>query len=136
MALFTHEITVTFGDCDPAGIVFYPNFYRWMDAAFHGFLRAHAGGHQTICAALGARGLGLMESSMVFRAPARDQDRLTYTIASIDWAERSFAIAYEAHIGDRLALLGRERRGVFVADNGDIRAAAVAPLRALLAAEQ
>jgi len=24
---------IEFGDCDPAGIVFYPNFQRWMDAA-------------------------------------------------------------------------------------------------------
>ena len=26
-------VTIHFGDCDPAGIVFYPNFLRWMDAA-------------------------------------------------------------------------------------------------------
>ena len=28
-----HEVNIQFGDCDPAGIVFYPNFSRWMDAA-------------------------------------------------------------------------------------------------------
>ncbi len=28
-----HEVNVQFGDCDPAGIVFFPNFSRWMDAA-------------------------------------------------------------------------------------------------------
>ena len=27
------RFTVEFGDCDPAQIVFYPNFFRWMDAA-------------------------------------------------------------------------------------------------------
>ena len=27
------SVNVTFGDCDPAGIVFFPNFSRWMDAA-------------------------------------------------------------------------------------------------------
>ena len=32
---FSHvtEFVVEFGDCDPAQIVFYPNFLRWMDAA-------------------------------------------------------------------------------------------------------
>lgn len=25
--------TVEWGDCDPAGIIFYPTYYRWMDAA-------------------------------------------------------------------------------------------------------
>ena len=30
----THfSVDIQFGDCDPAGIVFYPNFQRWMDAA-------------------------------------------------------------------------------------------------------
>ena len=29
----TYTVQVTFGDCDPAGIVFFPNFSRWMDTA-------------------------------------------------------------------------------------------------------
>ena len=29
----TFRVDVQFGDCDPAGIVFFPNFSRWMDAA-------------------------------------------------------------------------------------------------------
>jgi acyl-CoA thioesterase FadM len=31
---------VQFGDCDPAGIVFYPNYLAWFDAAFGRMLRA------------------------------------------------------------------------------------------------
>ena len=29
----TYTIHVAFGDCDPAGIVYFPNFSRWMDTA-------------------------------------------------------------------------------------------------------
>lgn len=29
----THRVDVAFGDCDPAGVVFFPNFLRWMDTA-------------------------------------------------------------------------------------------------------
>ena len=25
--------TLAWGECDPAGIIFYPNYYRWMDEA-------------------------------------------------------------------------------------------------------
>ena len=33
--------TVEWGDCDPAGIIFYPTYYRWMDAAsWHLFAEA------------------------------------------------------------------------------------------------
>jgi 4-hydroxybenzoyl-CoA thioesterase len=30
-----YTVKVQFGDTDAAGIVFYPNFYRWMDQAAH-----------------------------------------------------------------------------------------------------
>ena len=26
-----YKVKVEWGDCDPYGIVFYPNFYKWMD---------------------------------------------------------------------------------------------------------
>ena len=35
-----HRVTVHFGDCDPAGIVFFPNFSRWMDEASLAFFMA------------------------------------------------------------------------------------------------
>jgi len=35
-----HHVTVQFGDCDPAGIVFYPNFSRWMDQSSLAFFMA------------------------------------------------------------------------------------------------
>ena len=33
MLISTHEVEIEFGDCDPAGIVFYPNHFRMFDAA-------------------------------------------------------------------------------------------------------
>jgi acyl-CoA thioesterase FadM len=32
-----HTIKVEFGDCDPAGIVWFPNFFRWIDASSRHF---------------------------------------------------------------------------------------------------
>ncbi|MBH88579.1 MAG: hypothetical protein CMJ12_05385 [Pelagibacterales bacterium] len=29
--IITYKLRVEWGDCDPYGIVFYPNFYKWMD---------------------------------------------------------------------------------------------------------
>ena len=29
----THEIMVEWGDCDPAGIVYYPAYFKWFDQA-------------------------------------------------------------------------------------------------------
>lgn len=129
MSVFAHDVPISFGDCDPAGIVFYPNFFAWMDATFHAYLRARAGGHGSLCRELGAQGLGLMEATIGFRSPATDGDRLVFTITGITWSARTFALTYAAHIGDRLVLEGREVRGMFVRTDGRITAADVAPLK-------
>ena len=34
-----HPVHVEFGDCDPAQIVYFPNFFRWFDAATFHFFR-------------------------------------------------------------------------------------------------
>jgi 4-hydroxybenzoyl-CoA thioesterase len=37
----THEIMVEWGDCDPAGIVYYPAYFKWFDqATYRLFLKA------------------------------------------------------------------------------------------------
>ncbi len=30
-----HRIRVEWGDCDPAGIVFYPRYFEWFDRCTH-----------------------------------------------------------------------------------------------------
>ncbi len=34
-----YHLDVHFGDCDPAGIVFFANFSRWMDASSHNYFK-------------------------------------------------------------------------------------------------
>lgn len=129
MPIFQQEIPVRFGDCDPAGIVFYPNYFRWMDAVFHGFLHVKAGGHANLCRTLGARGLGLMEAGISFRSPAIDGDTLRYAIQSIDWSMRSFRVSYRVTIENQLVLESHEKRGLFVENDERLSAAEVQPLR-------
>ncbi|RAK14092.1 YbgC/YbaW family acyl-CoA thioester hydrolase, partial [Anoxybacillus vitaminiphilus] len=37
MSFIEYRFKVNWGDTDAAGIVFYPNFYKWMDQATHHF---------------------------------------------------------------------------------------------------
>ena len=37
MFMNSRALRIEWGDCDPAGIVFFPNYSRWMDAASHHF---------------------------------------------------------------------------------------------------
>ena len=36
-----YKVKVQWGDTDAAGIVFYPNFYKWMDEATHEFFSSN-----------------------------------------------------------------------------------------------
>lgn len=119
-----HELDhpVSFGDCDPAGIVYYPNVYAWFDRTFHDWLR-HIGSHAELCRKLGAVGIGVMETSARFRRPMRDGDVLSLTLSIEKWNRKCLQLAYEGRVGDLVAVTGTEVRGLFKrCDNGMVAA--------------
>ncbi len=122
----TYEIS--FGDCDPAGIVFYPNIFRWMDAAFHNLLKP-AGGHTTLCKMYDASGIGLVNSSARFLSPMQIDDVLEVYCKVVEWSDRSMTLAYEGHIGEKLAFEGKEVRCLFVQTQSGISAGSLEDLR-------
>lgn len=129
--LHSIDYTVTFGDCDPAGIVFYPNIYGWFDRCFHDWL-ARFGGHAALCRQVGAVGAGLMESDARFRRPMRPNDRITVHMTGAEWAQRTLRLTYTVMNGDTLAATGTELRGLFKPTETGITAGEMAELRALL----
>lgn len=122
---------VSFGDCDPAGIVFYPNIFRWMDAAFHKMLRQY-GGHQKLCTKLGGLGLGLVDASAQFRSAIRDGDLLEVHGTINEWSRKSMTLTYQGHVGERLAFEGREVRCLFTKGESGIVTGDIGALRTIL----
>ena len=126
-----HRVDIQFGDCDPAGIVFYPNIYGWFDRCFHDWL-ARFGGHAALCKQVGAVGAGLMESDARFRRPMRPNDRITVRMTGADWGRKTLRLTYEVMNGAELAATGTELRGLFKPSGAGIVAGEMADLRALL----
>lgn len=127
----TRSFDITFGDCDPAGIVFYPNAFRWMDATFHTLLRGY-GGHAQLCKTLDAVGLGLVDASAKFKHPMRDGDRLDLRAEIAEWSQRTITVAYEGRLDDTIAFVGREVRCLFKQSQTGIVAADLGQLRELM----
>ena len=71
------EHEVQWGDLDSAGIVYYPNFYSWADAATHRMFR-EAGLPMDRLLVERKMSFGLVASSADFQSPARYADRLVY----------------------------------------------------------
>lgn len=130
---FTLPVQISFGHCDPAGIVFYPNYFRWFDRCFHSFLLEQAGGHRKLCAQLGARGIGLMDVGANFPSPALDGDLMDLQMTLLEWGRKTLKLGYRGVIDGRTVVEGFELRGMFIQHEGRMRAGDMAPLRAILA---
>ena len=113
MAAFQSRRTVEWGDCDPAGIVFYPNYFRWMDAAYHAMCRHR--GFDLAAAEADIEGLAtpLVEAECSFAAPARPGDQLEIRVAVDRIGTSSLALAYRFGRDEAVIAQGRESR-VFV----------------------
>lgn len=131
---FSMDIQISFGHCDPAGIVFYPNYFRWFDRCFHTYLQKVAGGHRKLCQELEAQGLGLMDVNAHFVSPALDGDLMTLDMTIKAWGERTLTLDYLGRIGDRAVVQGTEVRGMFIRRDGRMRAGEMSRLRAALEA--
>lgn len=129
MGNFIHSIQhdVRFGDCDPAGIVFYPRFFGWFDRCFHDWLWTF-GGHAGLCTRLDLVGIGLMGADAAFRSPARDGDTLEITMKVAGWSARSLSLEYEIRSTDLVAT-GHEVRGLFMQTETGIKAGEMQRLR-------
>jgi len=101
--------TVEFGDCDPAGIVWYPNFYGWFDAASHKLAdRAGVGLH--VLRSQGYLGLPLMQTGAKYLRPARFTDELAVHSTVTGFERRSFRLEHQIRRGDEVLVDGFEVR--------------------------
>ncbi len=73
----TSHFPVEFGDCDPAQIVYFPNFFRWVDAASRRFFIACGlPSWQDSEAERGIIGTPLVDTHARFLRPASYGDQL------------------------------------------------------------
>jgi 4-hydroxybenzoyl-CoA thioesterase len=105
------RFTVEFGDCDPAQIVFYPNFFRWMDAAsLHFFAAVGVPPWHKRKAADGIIGTPLVDAQASFIAPATYGDRIAVETTVSEWRSRSFVMLHRIRRGRTMLAEGREVR--------------------------
>ena len=96
------RIRVDWAHCDPAGIIFNPHYYRWMDSGTHALLQA-AGFDligQTHSDKL-FRGCPLVASNMSFRKPLYFGDVVVCSSQVERFGNTSFVVAHEFSRGDR-----------------------------------
>jgi 4-hydroxybenzoyl-CoA thioesterase len=105
------HFSVEFGDCDPAQIVFYPNYFRWMDAASLRFFRAcGVPPWREMEASTGIIGTPLVDASARFLRPASYGDAIDVETSIIVLLDKSFVMKHTIRRGDEVLVNGREVR--------------------------
>lgn len=126
--MFHMRMIAEWGDCDPAGIVFYPRYFGWMDAGFQALLRARGLSQQTLRERFGTV-TPLVEVGASFRGPVRPGDALTVAIDVEAWEERRFRVSYAFDAGESVVAEGFEVRAwANLAADGTLRGARVDPI--------
>ena len=120
--IFTQR--VEFGDCDPARIVWFPNFFRWIDAASrHFFVECGVPPWHETERTHGIMGTPLVDTHAKFIQTASYGDVLQLHTSIGEWRTRSFVQHYRVTRGDDLIMECDEVR-IFAAhrEGGGIRA--------------
>jgi YbgC/YbaW family acyl-CoA thioester hydrolase len=100
---------VYWGDCDPAGIIFYPTYFRWMDAASWAFVGSVGYPPKRMRAEHLA--MPLVSADCQFLAPALHGDRCEVRSRIERFGGASFLVAHEIVRADGTLLAkGSEKR--------------------------
>jgi 4-hydroxybenzoyl-CoA thioesterase len=97
----TMSVEVRFGDCDPAGIVFFPQFHRWIDAAsLHFFMSFGIPPWHVLEQTTGIIGTPLLEHQARFVKSATYGEQLLITTHIEEWRSKVFV---QKHVVTRSA---------------------------------
>lgn len=107
----TYRVPVCFGDCDPAGIVFFPNFCRWMDASsLDFFMQCGVPPWRELEATRGIVGTPLLEINTKFYKAVTYGHTIDIRTCVVDWRGKAFVQRHQIFLNGELMCEGLETR--------------------------
>jgi 4-hydroxybenzoyl-CoA thioesterase len=108
---FTRRLTIEWGHCDPAGIVFNPRFFEFFDWSTALLVQAALGRDKAdMQAAYKIVGIPLVDVRANFLRPSRYGDEIEIVSGVTMVGRSSFEIGHKLSNGGQLAVDGREKR--------------------------
>jgi 4-hydroxybenzoyl-CoA thioesterase len=116
---FRRQLTVEWGQCDPAGIVFNSRFFEMFDTSTWLLFEAALGVKpQDLGRHFGIIGIALVEARANFLKPLKFGDVIEIVSRVAEFRRSSFDVEHKITVGDELAVDGGESR-VWAARNKD-----------------
>lgn len=104
------EIHIEWGDCDPAGIVYFPRFFEYFDASTTALFEAAGFRKAEMLMEYGLVGIPLVEASAQFHVPASFGDTVVVESKIVEWGKSSFRVEHKLYKGSVLGAEGWEKR--------------------------
>jgi len=107
----TRTVEIEFGDCDPAGIVYFPNYFRFFDDSTAHLISAALGmKKRDWTVANGIAGIPMVKTSSEFAAPCRYGDLVQIKSEITHLGRTSFAVRHLLSRDGTLCVTGEETR--------------------------
>lgn len=117
------KVQIQFGDCDPAGIVFFPNFSKWMDAAaLHFFMSQGVPPWRELVKTTGIIGIPLLEINTRFTKPATYGEAIEIQSEITEWRPKVFIMQHIVTRDETLICEGTEVRAFCIRDGDRMKA--------------
>lgn len=127
---------VRFGECDPSGIVFNPNYLRWFDDNFHSLLMSRDISFEFLTDQHQLDGLPIVETNIKFLRPIRFGMCVVITSTVNEIRNSSLYVTHEVnHEGQKLCQANEVRVWIAKGTDGSLPKATRIPdaIRARLA---
>lgn len=113
----TYRMRIAFGDCDPAQIVFFANYFKWFDTSCRElFTACGVPSWRDTLKERGIIGTPLVDAQAKFLSSATYGEDIEIDSSIEQWNTKSFVVRHVARRGDIVLAEGREVRVFAIKD--------------------
>jgi len=110
MRVHRKQIHVEWGDCDPAGIVYFPRYFEYFDACTNALFESAGLPKPELLRTYGIIGIPLVEAHARYIAPSSFGDTVLVETCITEWKNSSFSVQHKLYRGEILAVEATEVR--------------------------
>jgi 4-hydroxybenzoyl-CoA thioesterase len=110
MRVHRKQIRVEWGDCDPAGIVYFPRYFEYFDACTNALFESAGLPKPELLRTYGIMGIPLVEAHARYIAPSSFGDTVLVETRITEWKNSSFRVEHKLYRGEILAVEATEVR--------------------------
>jgi 4-hydroxybenzoyl-CoA thioesterase len=110
MRVHRKQIHVEWGDCDPAGIVYFPRYFEYFDACTNALFESAGLPKPELLRSYGIIGIPLVEAHARYIAPSSFGDTVLVETCITEWKNSSFSVQHKLYRGEILAVEATEVR--------------------------